>query len=403
MNRRRLILPLALISLFSIFISCSDDTEPTLITEEDDFLEEIISLEERKQTFIGRNGGELAVALNTNIKHFVVEVPDEAKDWLSFVQADINNKEIIFSVKPNNHHFRWTMVKIANSTDTLSVDAFIGQLSSANQDVEKCYYIEGGDMKDIVPIDAEEIILFGSPDRDDFRYMRDKVNKLSTLDLNGTTITEIPDNAFYDPAKFKHFFTKISFPETLKRIGNHAFRDCYNLRGNLNLPDGLITIGEYAFYQCLFFTGSLRIPNSVTSIGEFAFSGCTGLTGDLIYPANLVLLGRHSFPSSLSGDLIISEGTTVIPAMAFANHRNIKGKLVIPSSVMAIGAGAFFGCLGINEVYCYNKVPLEISDIWENTNPDKKLYVPRESVETYKAIESWAKAFNDGKNIFGMP
>lgn len=74
---------------------------------------------------------------------------------------------------------------------------------------------------------------------------------------------------------------EIVLPQSLERIGDNAFRNCYAL-GNLNLSDctGLKRIGEYAFSFCKAMT-RMYIPVSVTELGEGVFNQIPGITVDI--------------------------------------------------------------------------------------------------------------------------
>ncbi len=63
--------------------------------------------------------------------------------------------------------------------------------------------------------------------------------------------------------------TSVTFPSSLKYIGNDAFSGCSGLK-YLNIPDGVTTIGTRAFCSCRGLT-TITIPNSVTSIEKQAF------------------------------------------------------------------------------------------------------------------------------------
>ena len=54
-------------------------------------------------------------------------------------------------------------------------------------------------------------------------------------------------------------------------IGNYAFRDCSGLT-SVTIGSGVTSIGGSAFHDCFCLT-SVTIPNSVTSIGNRAFNG----------------------------------------------------------------------------------------------------------------------------------
>lgn len=605
-----------------VVINCGSESRTLTITQQK---KEVITWQSRKQIFIGRNGGNVAFSFETNIDEPLVEIPDDAKGWLSRTETEMPGK-LEFSVKPNNGGLRKTSVKIGNSPGSVSIAALVVQTDTDETNWENYYYTAGGDLKEVVPADAQKLILFGSPDIEDFKYMCDKLTKLSELDLSHTAITEIPGHAFYNESQYKNYFSRIVFPATLTRIGEMAFYECYSLgeefrlpeevqeigakafygcvgfsgkltlpetlkiigsqafygcsgftgdliipgsvtsigpkaftkcegfdgnrlilsegiteigesafaregfsigapqgftslvlpstlkkignsafsactgitewhlpegltdigsrafsycdgltqlalpsslrhigslafvqclgfKGPLILPDGLISIGEQAFQNCPGFTGDLVIPNSVTSIGEWAFCDCTGLdgsltlsenletlpfglfmrcqglkgnlvipksvktieaqvfsgtgfTGPLVIPDGITEIGGSAFgDGKFEGDLIIPNSVTIIGGGAFRGCSKLGGKLVIPASVTTVGVSAFVGCSGFTDIYCYLEEPFEINPwgMWEETSPDKKLYVPAGSVEKYKAYKEWREAFNDGANIFPIP
>lgn len=90
--------------------------------------------------------------------------------------------------------------------------------------------------------------------------------------IAGYPVTEIADNAFaidiewfnFDAPDYEEKIVHtVSFPNTLKRIGNGAFM--YNSLQNVTLPVGLEEIGTEAFMGNSI--SSLTVPDSVTAIG----------------------------------------------------------------------------------------------------------------------------------------
>ena len=68
----------------------------------------------------------------------------------------------------------------------------------------------------------------------------------------------------------------VNLPNSIIHIGNYSFaNNRYGLM-SVSLPQSLRSIGEGAFRNCKLFE-SVTIPQSVTSIGEYAFKGCHGL------------------------------------------------------------------------------------------------------------------------------
>lgn len=69
---------------------------------------------------------------------------------------------------------------------------------------------------------------------------------------------------------------EIKFPESLKKIFDWAFEECYDLPGEIILPSKLESIGYGAFCNCTSIE-KVIIPESVIEIGERIFEGCTNL------------------------------------------------------------------------------------------------------------------------------
>ena len=128
-------------------------------------------------------------------------------------------------------------------------------------------------------------------------------------------------------------------------IGYDAFEECSNLT-SIDIPNGITSIGYKAFYDCSGLTSCI-IGSSVTSIGESAFNGCIGLTN-----------------------------------------------IIIPSSVTSIGDYAFYNCSSLNEVIINATTPPTLgTDAFETNNT---IYVPCESVDTYKAATKWSNYTIEG-------
>ena len=108
------------------------------------------------------------------------------------------------------------------------------------------------------------------------------------------------------------------------------------------IQNTVTSIGEEAFYYCTSLT-SVTIPNSVTSIGNHAFNECTSLTS-----------------------------------------------IDIPNSVTSIGNYAFKYCSGLTSITIQATTPPTLgSSAFSSTN-DCPIYVPAESVDTYKTATNWS-------------
>ena len=111
---------------------------------------------------------------------------------------------------------------------------------------------------------------------------------------------------------------------------------------SVNFPSGITSLGNYAFYYCSSLT-SITIPSTVTSIGNYAFQQCTGLTS-----------------------------------------------IVIPDSVTSISTRAFSGCSHLTSFTCEATTPPTLGSNALNSTNNCPIYVPAESVETYKSASVWS-------------
>ena len=129
-------------------------------------------------------------------------------------------------------------------------------------------------------------------------------------------------------------------PKGVREIGEYAFGGGELM--SVSLPDSVTRIGDHAFVNCTALT-SITLPNSVTSIGDYAFTGCTALTS--ISLSNSVTgIGECTFGycTSLS-QINIPDSVTSIDIAAFMGCQSLTS-LFIPDSVTNIGGLAFLDC-----------------------------------------------------------
>lgn len=162
----------------------------------------------------------------------------------------------------------------------------------------------------------------------------------------------------------------------------------------MNRTRKVTSIGDYAFYKCKSLT-SVTIPSCVTSIGESAFSGCSSLTSFNI-PNGVTSIGESAFSgcSSLTS-FTIPNGVTSIEESAFAYCSSLTS-VTIPNSVTSIGKGAFRFC-DLSVVISLIENPFTIHGIAlpdyrtfsQNTFNNATLFVPKGTIDKYKATEGW--------------
>lgn len=189
----------------------------------------------------------------------------------------------------------------------LAIACLLSSISVSAYDfkVDGIYY-------DVVSLSACRVV------KGDVMYSGDVVIPARVNYANKTlTVIEIGASAFY-----KSEITGITIPNTIIKIYNNAFKDCYNLE-HVNIEDGesVLKLGhnysDYGlFHECpitsLYLGRNLSyeeepfqnieelkdvtIGNSVTEIGDGVFDGCSGLTSITI-PNSVTEIGYCAFLS----------------------------------------------------------------------------------------------------------
>ena len=205
--------------------------------------------------------------------------------------------------------------------------------------------------------------------------------------------------------------TSITIPGSVTNIGQNAFSNCYNLT-SITIPEGVTSIGQSAFNFCSGLT-SITIPGSVTNIGQNAFDSCRSLTSITI-PGSVTSINAQAFGNCRGlTSVIISDGVTNIGQAAF-NYCSGLTSITIPQSVTSIGVSAFSGCRSLTSITipesvtsinaqafsnCYSMGEYHIlsttpPNIYTNTFSvipgDCKIFVPAQSVDTYKSATNWS-------------
>lgn len=221
----------------------------------------------------------------------------------------------------------------------------------------------------------------------------------------GSAVETIGESAFV----YCMALTTVDFGQSLQQIGELAFGQCEMLK-EINLPATMDSIAPSAFYGCKA-VESLALGN-VRTIGDKAFWKCTSLTA-ADFGNELETIGREAFYNCGLTSLSLPESLKTIDKFAF-EYNTALTEVVVPDGVSFLGEGcfgdcsaltsvslgaglkeidltAFNSCKAISKVTCIAiEPPLMSNDAFHSSvYASAPLRVPAESVEAYRASNSW--------------
>ncbi len=177
------------------------------------------------------------------------------------------------------------------------------------------------------------------------------------------SVTSIEYNAFYNCTSL----ASVTIPGSVTSIGMYAFRNCTSLE-SVTISEGVIYINSSAFEKIKITT--LTIPSTVTSIGQSAFGECASLRSVTFSE------GFQKFNSAY---------------MAF-NKCTALEEVTFPSSLNIIHGYAFSDCNALTRIIIKATTPPSSSSniqfLYKADNA--VIYVPPESVNTYKTATGWS-------------
>ena len=234
-------------------------------------------------------------------------------------------------------------------------------------------------------------------------------NGFRTSTLKKATLTKgaelVPESCFYDATGLE----TVILPDTVKNIGNYAFRNCRSLSSftfhegleeihfgafdntaltGITLPSTLTACGnafrtkslkkvtfaegtELIPDSCLYDATGLEtviLPDTVKTIGSFAFKNCRSLS-DFTFHEGIekieygafdnTALAKITLPSTLTDSsnafrtktlkqVTFAEGTVTIPEFCLDDAKGVE-TVILPDSVKTIGYGAFKNCISLAE------------------------------------------------------
>lgn len=181
---------------------------------------------------------------------------------------------------------------------------------------------------------------------------------LTADDLYGAT--QIRESKFVRDTNLQ----TIECPPTLTVIGQFAFSSCTKLR-EIIFNDGLTTIYSNAFGSCSALE-EVNLPDSVTYIGNDSFSYCGALK-----------------------NVKIGNGISIVENHAFSYNTSLK-TIDVGTGVTELYPWAFGGCSALQYIIMRPINPPIMSSTSSLTSTNNcPIYVPNNSVDTYKTATNW--------------
>lgn len=350
-------------------------------------------------------GGTQEIKLTTNLD-YTVEIPDNAKSWLSLAPETRAMREdtIVFEVTANEGIQRYATVALKDEQGNILQTIIFRQLGMCTEiHVETKGELEN-ELADYDYANIESLKITGVLNDVDFLFIYRMMPNLKNLDIAEVNITALPTQAFYNSKNVEHLI----LPNTLITIGEEMFYQS-DLR-SVVIPTNVTTVGYSAFKRCSSLTTvTFEKESQLKTIGGDyyygAFSDCTALTSIEI-PASVETIGNTAFKNCSKLTTVTFEKGSQLKIIGGGfdtnvGYRYIYGAFSELKNLMTVDMSACTQVEIIEECAFYNdpelrlfKVSTETPPTCENNafvgiNPYSVLKVPSGCANAYKAATGW--------------
>ena len=309
-------------------------------------------------------GGTQEIKLTTNLD-YTVEIPDNARSWLSLAPETraLREDTIVFEVAANEGIQRHATVTLKGEQDNILQTIIFRQLGTCTE-----IHVETkGELENVLAgydyANIESLKITGVLNDVDFLFIYRMMPKLKNLDIAEVNITALPTQAFYKSTNVEHLI----LPKTLTTIGKEMF-----YRSKLKsvvIPASVETIEAAAFMGCSSLaTVTFEKGSQLKTIGGGyssyypnyygAFLDCTALTSIEI-PASVETIEAAAFMRCSKLATVTFEKGSQLKTIGgdyssyyygvFSDCTALKS-IEIPASVETIEAAAFMGCSSLATV-----------------------------------------------------
>lgn len=368
--------------------------------------EETFSLSQTSYT-IDENGGEVKIKVSTNLE-YIVEIPTEAKAWLSVADTrTIRTETLVFTVSPNDTLYaREAFVSISASNGKKYTLKFTQKAMTRVFTLDRSYILfntDGGSVEVAVTTNVDykievdntatwltydktratttDTILFSASA---LATGSNRVAEVKFTDASGNNLATL--NVEQDSSFRVTYTTNDGKPVALystdgfgaNYLGNNY--DSTSGRGWLRFDTAITAIPKQAFSRCTNLT-TVDIPNSVTSIGVQAFYGCSAMQ-EIVIPESITAVGSEAFVDC-GGKVFVN--CNIDTDYSFCDEFSFKDagfkEVVIGDNVEIIGYSAFSGAKNVSKLTLGKNVKEIRSFAFSNNNSIRSVVIP-DSVTT---------------------
>ena len=304
-------------------------------------------------------GGTQEIKLTTNLD-YTVEIPDNAKSWLSLAPQTraLREDTIVFEVTANEGIQRYATVALKDEQGNTLQTIIFRQLGTCTE-----IHVETkGELENVLAdydyANIESLKITGVLNDVDFLFIYRMMPNLKNLDIAEVNITALPTQAFCESTNVE----ELILPNTLITIGEKMF-----YRSELKsvvISANVTTIENIAFWDCsklttVTFEKGSQLKTIAGDSYDGAFSDCSSLTSIEI-PASVETIGKEAFKRCSSLATVTFEKGSQLKIIgggysssyyygAFLGCSSLTS-IEIPASVETIEATAFKRCSKLTTV-----------------------------------------------------
>lgn len=212
-----------------------------------------------------------------------------------------------------------------------------------------------------------------------------KLSTITGMEVDGESIT--PAISYQFSTTGEHL-VKFSTSSNVLGDDNGFFRDVSRLR-RVYFPSKITVYHSFCLGLMSTRADMAFLPKTVTSISNNAFSQSGVLFNDLDFP-NLSSIGNSTFYGALF-DKVVNIGRAKTTGYSFCRDNKLLTSVVLPETITAVADSAFSGCSKLTSLTIKAVTPPSLAgNALSGTPGTLKIYVPAESVDTYKSASGWS-------------